>query len=326
MKKPLFALISAALAAAMLFSFGVSALTGDFTGDGKVTSDDAVYLLRHTLFPERFPLKEDVQTHDPTPDEFFEFNLLEDGTYEISAKDKDNLPSELVIPSTHDGITVTSIAEDAFSDCTGLTSVIIPDGVTNIDRSAFARCTGLTNVIILDSVTSIDGKVFCKCTGLNGITFNGTMFEWNGIVTGFMWNDMANKFVIHCTDSDLDCHGYLIYENVCVSFYDDYDGGATITAIIERLSPSFSGTDLIIPETILGYSVTSIGSTAFEDCSFTSMSIPESVTLIDWCAFEGCTALETVYYAGTEDQWDCIFRMNGNDALFDATVIFNYEP
>ena len=29
---------------------------GDFNGDGKATSDDAVYLLRHTLFPEKFPI------------------------------------------------------------------------------------------------------------------------------------------------------------------------------------------------------------------------------------------------------------------------------
>ena len=72
-----------------------------------------------------------------------------------------------IIPS--DG-SVTSIGGYAFSSCTGLTSVTIPDSVTSISAGAFYDCTGLTSIKIPNSVTSIDSFVFYGCTGLKSIT------------------------------------------------------------------------------------------------------------------------------------------------------------
>ena len=71
-----------------------------------------------------------------------------------------------VIPS--DG-SVTSIGEEAFAGCTGLTSITIPDSVTSIKSYAFEGCTGLTDIKISNSVTSIYG-IFYGCTKLTSIT------------------------------------------------------------------------------------------------------------------------------------------------------------
>ena len=65
---------------------------------------------------------------------------------------------------------VTSIGNSAFSRCIGLTSITIPDSVTSIGNSAFSRCTGLTSITIPSSVTSIENMAFYKCTGLTSIT------------------------------------------------------------------------------------------------------------------------------------------------------------
>ena len=55
---------------------------------------------------------------------------------------------DLVIPSTYNGKPVTSIGSSAFSGCTGLTSITIPDSVTTIGHYAFYNCTSLTSITI----------------------------------------------------------------------------------------------------------------------------------------------------------------------------------
>ena len=99
---------------------------------------------------------------------------------------------------------VTSIAGSAFSGCTGLTSIIIPDGLTTIGRLAFQGCTGLTSVTIPDSVTSIGNGAFQGCTGLTSITFNGTIAQWKSIPKEALWqNNVPGKCIVHCTDGDI---------------------------------------------------------------------------------------------------------------------------
>ena len=64
---------------------------------------------------------------------------------------------------------VTSIGERAFRGCMGLTSIAIPNSVTTIGDSAFAHCSGLTSIVIPNSVTTIGDYAFHKCTGLTDV-------------------------------------------------------------------------------------------------------------------------------------------------------------
>ena len=99
--------------------------------------------------------------------------VSEDGSATVKGHTA-SLPNELVIPSTitKDGVNyrVTNIFSEAFSNCTNLISVIIPDGVTKIGKSAFDGCTNLTSVNISDAVTSIGQRSFYKCEGLTSVT------------------------------------------------------------------------------------------------------------------------------------------------------------
>jgi hypothetical protein len=76
----------------------------------------------------------------------------------------------VAIPSTINGLPVTSIGDNAFSNCYHLTSITIPDGITNIGNFVFCRCSSLTNVTIPNSVTSIGEGAFYRCSGLPNIT------------------------------------------------------------------------------------------------------------------------------------------------------------
>jgi hypothetical protein len=62
------------------------------------------------------------------------------------------------------------IADWAFSDCSALTSVTIPNSVTSIEHNAFSGCTSLTSVTIPNSVTSIEYNAFSGCSSLTSVT------------------------------------------------------------------------------------------------------------------------------------------------------------
>ena len=76
------------------------------------------------------------------------------------------------------------IANSAFSDCTGLTSIEIPASVTSIGDYAFYNCSSLTSIEIPNSVTSIGESAFWGCQGLasivfgNGVTSIGSSAFW----------------------------------------------------------------------------------------------------------------------------------------------------
>ena len=78
-----------------------------------------------------------------------------------------NCIGDVTIPSTVSNgtneYTVTAIGSYGFSNCSQLTSIIIPENVTSIKTGAFLDCTNLTSINIPDGVTSIENNAFDGC-------------------------------------------------------------------------------------------------------------------------------------------------------------------
>ena len=161
---------------------------------------------------------------------------------------------------------VTSIGNNAFYYCSGLTSVNIPNSVTSIGNYAFYYCSGLTSVIIPNSITTIYEGTFQGCSQLTSVIIP------NSVIT------IGNYAFYGCSG--------LKSVNIPNS----------VTSISDYAFSGCSGlTSVNIP-----ISVTSIGSSAFYGCSgLTSVNIPNSVTSIGSYAFSSCSALTSVNIPNT---------------------------
>ena len=277
----------------------------------------------------------------PTADEYFTFTLLENDTYEIKAKNVNNMPETVVIPSTHNGKAVTSIGEDAFDGCSCLTSITIPDTIIDIGKEAFDECISLKSISFgkKSRLTSIGNEVFDNCANLESIIIPDSVIS----IGARAFDDCVNLASITIGNgiTSIGENAFSDCSNLKIITFREY---SKLSSIRDRLFAN-----LICLETItLPDSIISIGERAFDACinlksitfgenskleiidedafreciSLTSVTIGNSVTSIGEDAFHECSSLTTVYYKGTAEDWNNISidnTYNDNSCLINAT-------
>lgn len=105
------------------------------------------------------------------------YNILsqQEATVEVTSNPDTNIKysGDITIPelvtNNNTTYTVTAIKNKAFSSCSDLKSVIIPESVVQIGKDAFRRCPALTYVNIPMGITSIESSTFHNCTSLTEI-------------------------------------------------------------------------------------------------------------------------------------------------------------
>ena len=218
---------------------------------------------------------------------------------------KSKIKGSLTIPNS-----VTTIGEEAFSNCTELKgsltlsnslktignkafymcnslngSLTIPNTVTTIGISAFENCAGFNgNLTIPNSVTTIGESAFCNCLKFTGdltIPNSVTIIEAYTFKSCYGFN---GKLTI--PNSVTTIRNRAFYK--CVGFKGNLTIPNSVTTIGEEAfwrCTGFNG------NLTLSNSVTTIGEWAFEGCSgFTgNLILPNSITTIENSAFMGCS-------------------------------------
>ena len=244
--------------------------------------------------------------------------------------------SKVDIPAELGGKPVTSIGVYAFWNCRSLTKVTIPEGVTSIKDSTFRYCISLPEVNIPKSVETIGDEAFETCDSLTEVTIPEGVTSI-GVCAFQFCNSLPEVTIPEGVTSIGDgafqsCRSLTevtISEGVTSIGETTFAGCRSLTEVtIPKSVTSIGGcafqscsslTKATIPE-----GVTSIRGSVFEGCSsLREVTIPKSVTSIESHAFYNCGALATVYYGGTQEDWDALKKniSEYNTPLLNANII-----
>ncbi len=176
-----------------------------------------------------------------------------------------------------------TIGEEKIPDRKKLISVTIPDVVNKIAPFAFANCDNLIGITIPNSVTEIGMFAFSNCKKLNSIIIPKSVKRIDNSI--FFGCTSLNKIEVE--------KGNKVYHS---------EGNCIIETKTKKLIVGCSSS--IIPD---DGRITEIEHGAFSYCdNLSSITIPEGVTKIDYCAFRDCKLLSNIMYKGTMKEWQSI--------------------
>ena len=184
------------------------------------------------------------------------------------------------------------ICNKAFSTCTSLTSIVIPNSVVSIGDGAFSGCLLLEYISIPKSVICLNGNPFSdwngklECLSPNFIYANDVLFNKDKSEIVSFRNQNIESYII--PDSVISIGDGAFYS--CSSLSNIVIPNSVTDIGNSAFSFCRSLTNIVIPN-----SVTAIGDSAFSDCrSLTNIVIPDSVTAIGKFAFWGCSSLSNI--------------------------------
>ena len=192
---------------------------------------------------------------------------------------------------------LTNIGEEAFYNCTGMTSMAIPNTVTTIGKRAFKSCSGLTSVTIPESVTNIGYASFHNCDNLASLTIPNSVTSVG--VAAFATCNKLTSIIVENGNSSFTSEDGVLFNKDKTSLICFPAGKTqstyTIPESVTRISSYAFDSCNKLTSVDIPNSVTSIGEWVFSACSgLTSVTIPNSVTSIGNHAFWRCTSLASV--------------------------------
>lgn len=228
----------------------------------------------------------------------FVFSSFSSNSY-YSVKRCHDIEGSIAVPNEYnDGkngfYPVKGIGASAFSSCSKITSLTLPNSITMIADYAFLSCSSLTSLTIPSSVTSIGKAILEGCSSLASFNVDSENVTYHS--NGNCLIDTKNKTLISgCQSSTIPSDG-----SVTILGEASFEGCQKLTtlslpnSITSIRAQSFAGcsslTSLFLPNVLA-----EIGDKAFSNCSsLASLPFPTSLTSIGNFAFNGCSSLKEI--------------------------------
>lgn len=218
-----------------------------------------------------------------------------------------NIPSSLVSLGDNafhgcGGITGTlvfpaameNISTNVFAGCSGIEEIVLPRGVLTIGAGAFNNCSGVQRLWLTNSIQSIGANAFAGMKSLKKVYFSGTILEWE---TGIQWADKGYQIGVAITTNEETASGSC---GEALTWGLNSAGDLTVSGTGEMADFAATGAPWAeyreqIKLVIVRQGVTSIGSSAFQDCkNLKTVSLPGSLTALGKAAFLRCGELTNV--------------------------------
>ena len=242
---------------------------------------------------------------------------------------------------------LTTINNNAFYNCSLLTSVVVPNGVTTLESYAFQLCTSLESVTLPTTLTEIQSNAFRNCSALTAIEFP----EGLTTIGEYAFYGCTSLFSIFIPASVTTLtNNPFVKTNLSYIYVDPentvFDSRDDCNAIIKKANNQLvvGCKNTVVPSTALSIwdyafrecvgltsiyipeNIKYIYSYAFYNCSaLTSVNIPSQVTKIYLCSFYGCSGLSSITIpSGVTEIQQSAF--NGCTGLTEITVLASTPP
>ena len=266
------------------------------------------------------------------------YNIISESEKTVEVTSGGNYTGKIIIPSTVryiDGegmerkYTVRKIANDAFKNCTGLTSVTIPGSVTNVGTGAFLGCSGLKELYLEDGTEEL------YLSYSNIVSYATLVGAFSGLSLEKVYIGRDLTYPANPVDPHGPFQGINTLTSITIGkkvtkigsklFYNCQNLTGNITlpdSLVTVGENAFSGCKSITGLTI-GKKAKNIGKNAFAGCSsMKEVTITSNGTTFESSTFKGCSALTKVNISDIADWCTMTFQTDDSNPMYNTNNLY----